>query len=41
MIALSQGFVVNSALFGVDDPKGYLERVSALLGWAGSAASST
>ena len=32
MVALSQGFVVNSALFGGDDPMAYLEGVAQLLG---------
>lgn len=32
MVALSQGFVVNSALFGRDDPRAYLNGVSELFG---------
>lgn len=32
MVALSQGFVVNSALFGGDDPRAYLAGVAELLG---------
>lgn len=32
MVALSQGFVVNSALFGGEDPMAYLEGVARLLG---------
>lgn len=31
MVALSQGFIVNSALFGSDDPEAYLNGVAALL----------
>ncbi|MES1212147.1 MAG: TetR/AcrR family transcriptional regulator [Leifsonia sp.] len=32
MVALSQGFVVYSALFGADDPRAYLAGVAELLG---------
>jgi AcrR family transcriptional regulator len=32
MVALSQGFIVNSALFGRDDPTAFLESVAELLG---------
>ena len=32
MVALSQGFIVNSALFGRDDPEAYLSGVGELLG---------
>jgi AcrR family transcriptional regulator len=31
MVALSQGFIVNSALFGTDDPQGYLASIAELL----------